>query len=53
MEHNANLLQLRALQSLSDLPGNTLVLGVPNGPVPLTKQNLKTEAFPRNPEVKE
>jgi len=38
MEDNPNLLQLRALQSLSDSSGNTLVLGLPGNPVPLVKK---------------
>jgi len=38
IEDNPNLLQLRALQSLADSGGNTLVLGLPGNMVPLTKQ---------------
>jgi len=38
MEDNPSLLQLRALQNLTDSPGNTLVLGLPNSPVPLVKK---------------
>ena len=38
MDDNPNLLQLRALQSLTDSAGNTLVLGLPNGAVPITKK---------------
>ncbi len=38
MDDNPNLLQLRALQSLADSGGNTLVLGLPNGPIPLGKR---------------
>lgn len=37
MDDNPNLLQLRALQSLADSSGNTLVLGLPNGPIPVMK----------------
>src|SRR5258706_945368 len=39
MDDNPNLLQLRALQALADSSGNTLVLGLPNGAVPLPKQS--------------
>jgi regulator of protease activity HflC (stomatin/prohibitin superfamily) len=42
MDDNPNLLQLRALQALSDSPSNTLVLGLPNGPIPILKQNPKS-----------
>jgi regulator of protease activity HflC (stomatin/prohibitin superfamily) len=35
MDDNPNLLQLRALQALADSSGNTLVLGVPNGALPI------------------
>lgn len=38
MDGNPNLLQLRALQALADSSGNTLVLGLPNGSVPVIKQ---------------
>lgn len=38
MDDNPSLLQLRALQSLTDSSGNTLVLGLPNGSVPLVKK---------------
>src|SRR5208283_2216203 len=38
MEDNPNLLQLRALQSLTDSPGNSLVLGFPNGAIPRVKE---------------
>jgi regulator of protease activity HflC (stomatin/prohibitin superfamily) len=41
MDDNPNLLQLRALQSLADSSGNTLVLGLPNGALPLARQNEK------------
>jgi len=35
MEDNPSLLQLRALQTLADSSGNTLVLGLQNGIVPV------------------
>lgn len=38
MDDNPNLLQLRALQSIADSTGSTLVLGLPNGPIPLSKK---------------
>jgi regulator of protease activity HflC (stomatin/prohibitin superfamily) len=38
MDDNPNLLQLRALQSIADSNGNTLVFGIPNGTVPLVKR---------------
>lgn len=38
MEENPSLLQLRALQTLTDSSGNTLVLGLPSGTVPVPKQ---------------
>jgi regulator of protease activity HflC (stomatin/prohibitin superfamily) len=41
IEDNPNLLQLRALQSLADSGGNTLVLGLPNNTIPLTKRTEK------------
>jgi regulator of protease activity HflC (stomatin/prohibitin superfamily) len=41
MDDNPNLLQLRALQSLADSPGNTLVWGLPNGAVPLSRKSEK------------
>lgn len=49
MDDNPNLLQLRALQALSDSSGNTLVLGMPNSTVPLTKQQADK---PRTPSAK-
>ncbi|GAC1639633.1 MAG: hypothetical protein NVS9B14_20910 [Candidatus Acidiferrum sp.] len=39
LNDNPNLLQLRALQSLGESSGNTLVLGVPNGTIPIVKQS--------------
>jgi regulator of protease activity HflC (stomatin/prohibitin superfamily) len=53
MDGNPNLLQLRALQALSDSSGNTLVLGLPNGSVPLIKQNDKGTAPRREEEAAE
>ncbi len=47
MDDNPNLLQLRALQSLADSPGNTLVLGLANGVLPI-KHGQK--AAPQKPE---
>jgi regulator of protease activity HflC (stomatin/prohibitin superfamily) len=44
MDGNPNLLQLRALQALTDSPGNTLVLGLPNGALPVMKQGEKSTA---------
>jgi regulator of protease activity HflC (stomatin/prohibitin superfamily) len=38
MDDNPNLLQLRALQSIADSSGNTLVFGLPNGPIPLKRK---------------
>jgi regulator of protease activity HflC (stomatin/prohibitin superfamily) len=46
IDDNPNLLQLRALQALSDSAGNTLVLGLPPNSVPVVKQNGK-DAAPR------
>jgi regulator of protease activity HflC (stomatin/prohibitin superfamily) len=42
MDDNPNLLQLRALQALADSSGNTLVLGVGNAPIVLTRKAEKT-----------
>lgn len=44
MDDNPNLLQLRALQSLENSSGNTIVLGVPSGAIPLTKRGEKIAA---------
>lgn len=44
IEDNPNLLQLRALQSLADSGGNTLVLGLPSNTLPLTKRPDKKNA---------
>ena len=46
MDDNPNLLQLRALQALADSSGNTLVFGLPNHAVPLTKKSEKSAAPP-------
>ena len=50
MDDNPNLLQLRALQSLTDSSGNTLIFGLPTNVVPLTKQNGKNVVLPRKEE---
>lgn len=42
MDDNPNLLQLRALQALSDSSGNTLVLGLPNAPITLGKRQNRS-----------
>jgi len=41
MDDNPNLLQLRALQTITDSSGNTLVLGLNNNLVPLVKRTAK------------
>lgn len=46
MDDNPNLLQLRALQALSDSSGNTLVLGLPNNSLPLVKQIERSPSSP-------
>ncbi len=43
MDDNPNLLQLRALQTLAESSGNTLVLGLPHDAVPIPKQGAKSE----------
>ncbi len=55
MDDNPNLLQLRALQTFADSSNNTLVLGMPNGAVPISTQNPKHAAAPRKvpPEEKD
>ena len=50
MDDNPNLLQLRALQSLADSSGNTLVLGMPNNIVPVGKQNGRNVSSPSKSE---
>jgi regulator of protease activity HflC (stomatin/prohibitin superfamily) len=47
MDDNPNLLQLRALQALADTGGNTLVLGLPPGSVPIIKRGEKNSGSPR------
>lgn len=47
MDDNPNLLQLRALQALADSSGNTLVLGLPNGAVPLLRQSERSANLSR------
>jgi hypothetical protein len=42
MDGNPNLLQFRTLQALADSSGNTLVLGLPNGALPVIKQGEKS-----------
>jgi regulator of protease activity HflC (stomatin/prohibitin superfamily) len=50
MDDNPNLLQLRALQALADSSGNTLVFGLPNNALPLTKQGHKNVSPPAKSE---
>jgi hypothetical protein len=47
MDDNPNLLQLRALQAFADSGGNTLVLGLPNGSIPLVNRGEKASVPPR------
>lgn len=47
MDDNPNLLQLRALQAFGDSGGNTLVLGLPNGSIPLVKRGENAPVPPR------
>jgi regulator of protease activity HflC (stomatin/prohibitin superfamily) len=44
IDDNPNLLQLRALQALTDCDGNTLVLGLPNGLIPRVRKSEKSSA---------
>src|ERR1700736_5804846 len=53
MDGNPNLLQLRALQALADSSGNTLVLGLPNGSIPVIKQGEKSAVPPHKDEKEE
>jgi hypothetical protein len=53
MDDNPNLLQLRALQSLADSGGNTLVFGVPNGTVPLSRKNDSAPGEAKSKESRE
>jgi regulator of protease activity HflC (stomatin/prohibitin superfamily) len=41
MDDNPNLLQLRALQTLQDSSGNTLVVGLPGGVLPVARSGEK------------
>ena len=50
MDENPSLLQLRALQTLADSSGNTLVLGLPNSAVPLPKRGERTTLPTTKPE---
>lgn len=50
IDDNPNLLQLRALQALADSSGNTLVLGLPNNTLHVTKQNHKGTVPPESQE---
>jgi regulator of protease activity HflC (stomatin/prohibitin superfamily) len=52
MDDNPNLLQLRALQALAESAGNTLVLGLPNGIIPLV-QRSETPSVPPHQKPKE
>jgi regulator of protease activity HflC (stomatin/prohibitin superfamily) len=52
MDDNPNLLQLRALQAFADTGGNTLVLGLPQGSIPLVKRGEKNSG-PARKESKE
>ena len=45
IDDNPNLLSLRALQSLTDSGSNTLLLGLPNGLLPLLKKKSKRKEF--------
>lgn len=54
MDDNPNLLQLRALQAVAETGGNTLVLGLPNGSLPLVRPAERTSVPPRKePKEKE
>lgn len=53
IEDNPNLLQLRALQSLTDTGNNTLVLGLPNQVLPVTKRAEKKGNAANKAEVQE
>jgi regulator of protease activity HflC (stomatin/prohibitin superfamily) len=48
MDDNPNLLQLRALQALENSSGNTIVLGVANGAIPVLKRGEKIAAPQQN-----
>jgi regulator of protease activity HflC (stomatin/prohibitin superfamily) len=47
IDDNPNLLQLRALQALADSGGNTLVLGLPSGSMPLVRRSDKQPSSSR------
>lgn len=48
IDDNPNLLSLRALQSLTEAGGNTLVLGLPDGVMPLPKKaRTRTQRLPK------
>lgn len=51
MEDNPNLLQLRALQALTDSGGSTLVLGLPNGAIPIARRNERGSGPPKENEL--
>lgn len=53
IQDNPNLLQLRALQTLGESTGNTLVLGVSNGLVPVSPNGGKKPQTPDNREEPE
>jgi regulator of protease activity HflC (stomatin/prohibitin superfamily) len=53
MDDNPNLLQLRALQALADSSGNTLVLGLPGGVLPLARRNDKAATSSPKKETEE
>jgi regulator of protease activity HflC (stomatin/prohibitin superfamily) len=48
IDDNPNLLHLRALQSLADSAGNTIVLGLPNGSIPLVNRGGQAPSPQRN-----
>jgi regulator of protease activity HflC (stomatin/prohibitin superfamily) len=48
MDDNPNLLQLRALQALENSSGNTIVLGVANGTIPVVRRGERIAAPQQN-----
>jgi regulator of protease activity HflC (stomatin/prohibitin superfamily) len=50
MDDNPNLLQLRALQAITDASGGTLVLGLPSNAIPLVKPRDQTAQPQEKPE---
>lgn len=48
IDDNPNLLHLRALQALADNAGNTIVLGLANGSIPLVNRGEKKPSAQRN-----